>query len=145
MKIELQELQCLRKKQGVYFLYNENKELVYIGESGNMYQRIMEHIIEGKKKFSFFKAVQFKNLLTSQFAEVYLISVLKPIYNKLVVKDFKPFFQLIPTACKKDLYMDQFSILTSSIIKVNGQFQSCEYNSVYKTEDDLLLAILEDI
>ena len=51
----LEELQVARNVDGVYFLYNENKELVYIGKSRNIYLRILEHKFENKKKFSFFK------------------------------------------------------------------------------------------
>lgn len=41
-------------EEGVYFLYDKD-ELVYIGQSDNLYRRIGQHIAERKKKFDRFE------------------------------------------------------------------------------------------
>ena len=40
--------------KGVYFLFDD-KQLVYIGESDNIYRRIGQHIYDGTKKFDSFE------------------------------------------------------------------------------------------
>lgn len=129
MSINLEELQCLRKKQGVYFLYDEDKQLVYIGESGNMYQRILEHIVESKKIFSHFKAIEIDNKTSSQLMEIKLICELKPKYNNLVIPNYDCFFYALPTIAKND-YDDKLFDHTFQDI-LSGGFGSSRLNLLY--------------
>jgi excinuclease UvrABC nuclease subunit len=63
---------------GVYFLWDED-ELVYIGESENIYLRIGQHIKDGRKRFDDFTIYITED---RKLLEAYLINVLKPKYNK---------------------------------------------------------------
>lgn len=105
--MKLENLQCLRKKLGVYFLY-ENKELVYIGYSGNMYVRILEHLVEGEKTFTHFKACECSNATFAEVLEVKLISLYTPKYNKLIVESFNTYFSTLPKICKEDMVNEKY-------------------------------------
>ena len=129
--ILIEDLQCLRHEAGVYFLYDENKELVYIGESGNMYIRVLEHIAESKKDFNYFKAVPLDNNATRQLLEIYLISIIKPKYNELVVNDFVKFFKVCPAMVKNVYCEEDFNIFSTDIIKVDGGFNKSEFNKCF--------------
>lgn len=65
-------------KAGVYFLYDHD-ELVYIGQSNNMYQRIGEHIAQGEKKFDRFELYPTADRIR---LEGFLIEMFGPKYNK---------------------------------------------------------------
>ena len=74
-------------KEGVYFLYDEG-ELVYIGTSNNLYQRIGEHIADDKKKFDSFELYPTTDRLR---LEGFLIDAFKPKYNSAPGKDWRFF------------------------------------------------------
>ena len=63
--------------KGVYFLFDD-KQLVYIGESDNIYRRIGQHIYEGTKKFDSFEIFPCND---RKKLEGFLIRTLKPKYN----------------------------------------------------------------
>ena len=63
--------------KGVYFLF-DNKQLVYIGESNNVYMRIGQHIKDGKKKFDSFEIYPCND---RKKLEGFLIRALSPKYN----------------------------------------------------------------
>lgn len=65
---------------GVYFLY-ENDELVYIGESENVFSRIGTHIKEGVKDFDNWTYVEVDNTKNRKHLESFLINICKPKYN----------------------------------------------------------------
>lgn len=72
-------LESIEMRSGVYFLYDED-ELVYIGQAYNISRRIMDHLLEGTKKFN---SVRY-NLLpmgTLNDVEATLIKALRPKYN----------------------------------------------------------------
>ena len=64
-------------REGVYFLYDKD-ELVYIGQSDNLYRRIGQHIAEGKKKFDRFELYPTGDRIR---LEGFLISMFEPKYN----------------------------------------------------------------
>lgn len=131
MSINLEELQCLRKKQGVYFLYNESKQLVYIGESGNMYVRLLEHIVESKKIFSYFKAVEIDNKTSCQLMEIKLISELQPSYNQLIIKDYESYYHSLPTIAKDDNKYELFDLMFIEMENKTSQFDYCDFNTLF--------------
>lgn len=63
--------------EGVYFLYDDD-ELVYIGESDNLFRRIGQHIAEKIKKFNRFEIYPTES---RKELEGFLIRMLKPKYN----------------------------------------------------------------
>lgn len=150
MKIELKDLQSLRKKTGVYFLYDKNKNLVYIGFSGNMYIRILEHIAEDKKDFSFYKAIEFKNIKSAQFAEIKLISIYKPKYNKLVCDDFNNLWSLIYSIVEDNIDIIELNAKTDIVTLPDKKFQDnhfkrSPFNCIYKTNEEYMIDLIKDI
>ena len=63
--------------EGVYFLFDD-KQLVYIGESNNVYMRIGQHIKDGTKKFDSFEIYPCND---RKKLEGFLIRALMPKYN----------------------------------------------------------------
>ena len=81
----LDDLQVARGLTGVYFLYNKDKQLVYIGKSVDVYVRILEHRFEQKKDFHFFKVAGVKKLAFAELLEIYLIEKYKTHGEKVGV------------------------------------------------------------
>ena len=70
-----------KNKCGVYFLFDKNKNLMYIGESSNIYYRLLEHF--DKPYFKYFRysfGVYMGNYHFQKY-ERYLIYLNKPKYN----------------------------------------------------------------
>mgnify|MGYP001209314387 CR=1 FL=1 len=75
----LEDMEKVKFKAGVYFLYNDNKELIYIGKSSDLGSRIPTSIRDRK-------ATKYSYALTKTFSdagiyEMYYISKLKPKLN----------------------------------------------------------------
>ncbi|WP_252225397.1 MULTISPECIES: hypothetical protein [unclassified Clostridium] len=66
-------------KSGVYKLYDENKQLIYIGKSYNLAIRIVTSIRE--RKASYFSYCVLNNKADTDIYEIYYISKLKPPLN----------------------------------------------------------------
>lgn len=64
-------------EEGVYFLYDKN-ELVYIGQSDNLYRRIGQHIAQKEKVFDRFEIYPTSDRIR---LEGFLIKIFKPKYN----------------------------------------------------------------
>lgn len=94
MKLTLSKLQEIKRKTGIYALKKDGV-IVYIGQSSNVYCRVLEHIIENKKEFDDIKAVYHESKTVIEINEVAIIGLLKPKYNKLVI-EFDLFFNIIP-------------------------------------------------
>jgi len=99
-EINLNRLQKIKNKKGIYLLY-KNEELVYIGISSDIYSRVLEHIAENKKDFDSVKNICSQDNLDNEFFEVYYIDKMKPEYNKLNAGNFFNFFYSIPYSLKK--------------------------------------------
>lgn len=65
---------------GVYFLYKCG-ELVYIGQSDNVYRRIGQHIAEKKKDFDDFRIYETDDYIR---LESFLIGMFHPKYNQTI-------------------------------------------------------------
>ena len=65
---------------GCYLLYNDN-ELVYVGVSNNIYYRVSQHLMQGKKVFNKVKAIIEYDYLKAINIENYYIDYHKPKYN----------------------------------------------------------------
>ena len=95
---------------GVYFLYDKD-ELVYIGQSDNLYRRIGQHIAEKTKKFDRFELYPTEDRVR---LEGFLINMFKPRYNiasgidlmgRFIGADFFPDVSITEAIKKYDSYM----------------------------------------
>ncbi len=78
-RIAMQELNKLADCYGVYFIYNDKDQLVYIGKSRNLGRRIISSIKERYgKKFAYILA---KNPADIHILEPFLIIKYKPVKN----------------------------------------------------------------
>lgn len=87
-------------KEGVYFLY-DGEELVYIGQSDNIYRRIGQHISEGVKRFDsfcFYEVGEERIILES-----YLINKFQPKYNQTYGSTIAPWCMYDPA---DDIFQD---------------------------------------
>ncbi len=89
----LRLLDPLPKSSGVYFFYNENGELLYVGKSKNIYKRVNQHFTNpGSKSKTLQKLteeVRFEktgNELMALLKENQYIKTLKPKYNRALTK-----------------------------------------------------------
>ena len=115
-------------ESGVYFLYNKD-ELVYIGQSDNLYRRIGQHIAEGVKTFDRFELYPTKDCIR---LEGFLIELFKPKYNVAMGKscnlgrnigaDFFPNQSIQEAIQKYDEYMGDPMI--KEIAEDIGTYQS---------------------
>ena len=113
--------------EGVYFLF-DNKQLVYIGESDNIYRRIGQHIYDGTKKFDSFEIFPCND---RKKLEGFLIRTLKPKYNVSLgmvydIVDREDIFpsQTIEEAIKA--YEKQFDTYTvGEVADLMGTYKEC--------------------
>lgn len=133
--VNLKNLQKTRDIQGIYFLYNENKELIYIGQSRNIYVRLLEHIAENKKHYQYFKAIKIEDSDFMELMEIYLIQLYKEshnLMNRLSVKfDFENFFLHIPSSLRLKYNIDNFKNLFQEIEPLI--FNSDYFNDFFTT------------
>ena len=113
--------------EGVYFLF-DNKQLVYIGESDNVYMRIGQHIKDGTKKFDSFEIYPCND---RKKLEGFLIRTLMPKYNVsfgmasdfVVQEDIFP-SQTIEEAIKA--YEKKFDTYTvGEVAELMGTYKGC--------------------
>jgi len=91
-------LDKLKNITGIYYLYNQNNEIIYIGKSKNIRNRVNQHLSGSTNK-----SIKIQSEITSVFQESTgneLIALLKeaeeilihkPKFNKLIKKDIKKF------------------------------------------------------
>lgn len=115
-------------EEGVYFLYNDD-ELVYIGESDNLYRRIGQHIASKEKifnRFELYPTTDRKRL------EGFLIRMFKPKYNvasganydfRGIGADYFPSLSIQEAIKKYDEYMGD--PLIAEISDDIGTYQEC--------------------
>lgn len=72
-------LEAIYQAPGVYYLYDKDKNLIYIGKSVNLASRVVTSMRERKAKF--FKYSVIKNESNMNLYEVYLICKYKPLLN----------------------------------------------------------------
>ena len=76
-------------KKGIYFLY-KNSQLVYIGKTKNLYQRLNDHLKNDNKIFDTYKFIEITNNETNIVEiETFFIQKFQPLYNKLKKKKTK--------------------------------------------------------
>lgn len=147
--VNLKDLQKTREKQGIYFLYNQDKELIYIGQSRNIYIRLLEHIAENKKQFEYFKAIKIDDSDFMELMEIYLIQLYKETHNllnRLTIKfDFENFFLNVPSSIRLKYNLNNFIEYHKEI--ENFISNKLDFNSMFfsnKMKDDLLMELLNE-
>ncbi|MGO5427247.1 GIY-YIG nuclease family protein [Fusobacterium mortiferum] len=76
----IKEMEDLVQVYGLYFLYDQDKNLIYIGKSRNLNERIPSSVKERKAYYLKYKLT--KTLTDTHILELYYIAKLKPILNK---------------------------------------------------------------
>lgn len=76
----IEEMDALFQVYGLYFLYDENKNLIYIGKSKNLNERIPTSVKERGAHYLKYKVTN--TLTDAHILELYYIAKLKPILNK---------------------------------------------------------------
>lgn len=112
MSIDIKKIKNARGMAGIYFLF-ENENLVYIGQSSDVYVRLLEHLAENEKKFTSFELCGVNKNQQDEFLfqlfELCSISVYKPKYNKLVVKDLWEWYNILPQKFKDNITLYGFN------------------------------------
>jgi|SRR5699024_8949621 len=76
----IERLEDIKNIHGVYFLYNRNKELVYVGKSFHLGERLLSSIEE--RGAYFYEYVETNTRSDMSIYEVYYIATLKPRLNE---------------------------------------------------------------
>lgn len=117
--LSLKEVQHLKRESGIYSLLKDG-EIVYVGRSRNVYCRVLEHIIEGKKKFDTVYSAHNANETLVEIMEVIIIDYLSPKYNVLTI-DRDTFLRILPTECKKHIPTDIDSVVRKLVDRLYGR------------------------
>ena len=107
--MEKKKLQKYRSVQGIYALI-QNSKIVYIGYSKNVYIRSLEHIADGKIVFNDLKCMPYVNREEGLIYEMALISIAKPIHNKIKFDNFIHWLYSLPFNTSK---YDPYEILNN--------------------------------
>ncbi|WDF24594.1 GIY-YIG nuclease family protein [Fusobacterium nucleatum] len=75
----VKSMEYLYYAQGLYFIYDKNKKLIYIGKSRNLGSRVVSSLKE--RKGYYFKYKLTKTMSDANILEIYYITTFKPILN----------------------------------------------------------------
>lgn len=109
------EEDCQDKIIGIYLIYNDNKEIMYIGQSKNIASRLTTHI-RGKYRNAYKISVINLDYLESNYLdsiERFLITKLKPIDNIMVDEKYD-------IKHLEDIFTDIEDINNASIENINS-------------------------
>jgi DNA polymerase-3 subunit epsilon len=87
-KLDISKIDSIPDEPGIYYFYNENGELIYIGKSRNLQQRISTHLSNNSTN----RAMEMRDLIADINWEITgseLIALLRESYE---IKDNKPFY-----------------------------------------------------
>lgn len=119
---KLSNLQHIKRESGIYALKKDN-QIVYVGQSINVYTRILEHIVEKSKDFDEINAIYNDNILNVQTMEVVIIGILKPKYNKLII-DEQLFLKVLPQDIKQKLGITDIDKYINESIQLINKLKS---------------------
>jgi len=97
-----EKIKQYRNCLGIYCLLKDD-EIVYIGQSSNIYVRLLEHLVDEIKEFDNFICIENESKTLIEIEEVLLINHFKPIYNKLMANNSFTFLNTLPSICFKDV------------------------------------------
>ncbi|MBN1339309.1 MAG: GIY-YIG nuclease family protein [Bacteroidales bacterium] len=78
----------LPRKPGVYYFYNGDKEIIYIGKSNNIHDRVMSHLTNNKSK----KAVEMREQIADIGCEVTGNELIALLLESEEIKTHQPLF-----------------------------------------------------
>ena len=87
-KLDLSKIEIIPEEPGIYYFYNDDGELIYIGKSRNLLQRITTHLSNNTSN----RAMEMRDLIADidwELTGSELIALLKESFE---IKDSKPFF-----------------------------------------------------
>ena len=125
--------------EGVYFLF-DNKQLVYIGESNNVYMRIGQHIKDGTKKFDSFAIYPCND---RKKLEGFLIRALMPKYNVSLGMecDFETPDDIFPSQTIEEAikaYEKQFDTYTvGEVAELMGTYRKCVCDIIMRHGEEI--------
>jgi len=89
----VKSLEKLRYSKGLYFFYDEKKELIYIGKSRDLGRRILSSTRERNPYFVKYKIT--RTMSDANVLELYYISKIKPVLNRESKEIDKTTFEII--------------------------------------------------
>lgn len=108
--------ELIPKEPGLYFLYNEKKELIYIGKSINLSSRAYSSYLERNAKY--IKVMLTKTKADAHIFEPYCISIYAPLYNAEFKTRDRPTFELeLPL-------LSDFIILECDVLDIEADYKS---------------------
>jgi DNA polymerase-3 subunit epsilon len=88
LNLDKARLKNMPEKTGVYYFYNEVKELIYIGKSKNIKQRVYQHLSNENNK----KAIEMKNNIADIDFEVTGSELVALLKESEEIKEFMPLY-----------------------------------------------------
>jgi DNA polymerase-3 subunit epsilon len=82
------QLDSIPEGTGIYYLLNENQEIIYIGKSNNLYKRIMTHLSNNSSR----RAIQMKESIVYINIEITGSELIALLKESDEIKKFKPLF-----------------------------------------------------
>lgn len=147
----------LPEKPGVYFFYNENGDIIYIGKSINIKKRVQQHFKSKDRKSikiqTFTKSIKYEltgSELIALLHESDLIKTHQPIYNRAQrktvyayglyleqVNDYKGLFvRKINNAENEITVFSTLSKAKEALFKITEKYNLCQkINGLYKTSN----------
>lgn len=132
-----EKIKALPEETGVYYFYDENKQLIYVGKSKNIHQRVLTHLSNNSSQSKIEmrdRIAQIDFELTGSELVAYLlesdeIKKNKPVYNRAQRREAS--YTGIYVSTDKNQYL-QFSIG-----KINEELPLASFSSVEKAKDIL--------
>ncbi len=140
--LSLERIKSLPEETGVYYFYDENNQLIYVGKSKNIHQRVLTHLSNQSSQRKIEMRDRIANIdfeltgseLVACLLESDEIKKNKPVYNRAQRRDTS--YSGIFVSRDEDQY------LRFSIDKINDDLPLASYSSVEKAKE--VLNILTD-
>lgn len=93
-EVTIENLETVRAIGGVYKIYDESNDLVYVGQSKNLARRIKEHF-RNKRKGIFIHKVKFFYV---HHEDVFVEDSMRDMYETFLIRKLKPKYNKYQTA-----------------------------------------------
>jgi len=87
-KLDISKVESIPDEAGVYYFYNENSDLIYIGKSRNLQQRIYTHLSNNATN----RAMEMRDLIADIDWELTGSELIALLRESFEIKDNKPFY-----------------------------------------------------
>ena len=81
-------ISALPEEPGIYYFYDENKEMIYVGKSRNIHQRVSTHLANNSSK----RAIEMKDRITDIGYELTGSELIALIRESFEIKKYKPVY-----------------------------------------------------